>query len=142
MPVYATKSDMLNRYEEKSLIQLTDRTEPYTDVIVDSVLNTAIADASALIDGYIGRRYKLPLADTPPLLTKICCVLTYYALHRGMADEETIKDRKDQMDILDRIEIGKLDLFNSVDTDPKSAPADARVAAPDRMFNRNSLKGF
>ena len=139
---YANKADMLARYEEKYLVQLTDREEPYQDIIVDDVLDAALNDASAVIDGFIGRLYKLPLADNPPLLIKICCVMAYYNLHRGMADDEVKADRKDQMGILDKIAQGKMDLFNTSQSEPKSAPADARVDGPPRIFNRDNLKGF
>lgn len=138
---YATKADMLARYEEQELIQLTDRIQPFTEEIVDSILDQALSDASATIDMYISGRYDLPVGDTPAALVKMACILAYYDLHRGRYTEDLRKDYEDVLKTLSDIAAGKIKLDQG-GQEPKSAAAIAQTDGPNRTFNRNSLKGF
>jgi len=137
---YATKADMLKRYEEKDIIQLTDNVEPYTGAIVDSVLDNALEDASAMIDLYL-HRYDLPLGDVPPALVNITCIMAYYQLNRTRTTEEMRQDYEDSLKTLEQISSGKIKL-DVGGAEPKSAAAIARVDGPNRTFNRDTLKGF
>lgn len=138
---YANKAEMQVRYEDQKLIELTDREEPYTDAIVDPVLDVALEDASAIMDDYIGTRYSLPLADVPSSMKRICCVIAFYQLHKGMADDETKQDRDDALRHLQKIAKGAINLIQGGD-EPKSSKAEAIVEAPTRTFNRDSLRGI
>ena len=62
--VYAQPSDMIARYPNRDLVQLTNE-DPTQQVVDDSVLQQALADASAEIDGYLESRFTLPLSDAP-----------------------------------------------------------------------------
>lgn len=138
---YATKADMLDRYEVKDLVQLTDIAEPYTGAVVDAVLLKALADASAAIDLYLGGRYDLPLSATPGALVDMCCVLAFYRLNRGRYTEDLRKDYEDVLRTLEQIAQGRISLDQG-GREPKSAAAIAQVDGPDRIFNRQTLKGF
>lgn len=138
---YAAKADMLQRYEEKQLIQLTDIVEPWTEAIVDSVLDNALSDASSTIDLYLGGRYDLPLSSTPAALVEMCCTLAFYKLNRGRYDEDLRQDYEDVLKQLEHISSGKMKLDQGGE-EPESAAAIAEVDGPNRTFNRDSLKGF
>lgn len=139
--VYATKADMLKRYEERELIQLTDNIEPYTGEIVDSILDNALTDACAMIDLFLGGRYDLPLAETPPALVNMACTIAFHDLNRRSMTDEIRAAYDDVQKILDKISKGIIPL-DAGGSEPKSAAAIAKVNAPDRTFNRDSLKGF
>ncbi|MBK67918.1 MAG: hypothetical protein CMP22_07280 [Rickettsiales bacterium] len=139
--IYATKADMLKRYEEKQLIQLTDNVEPYTDQIVDSILDGALNDASATIDLYLGGRYDLPLSQTPTALIDMACRLAFYRLNRDRTSEEMRLDYTDVIKTLEQISQGKIRLDVGGE-EPKSAAAIAKVDGPNRTFDRDSMKGF
>ena len=137
---YATKSDMLKRYEESELVQLTDIEEPYTSAIVDSVLDNALDNASASIDLYL-HRYDLPLSSIPAALIEMTCTLAFYKLNRNRITEDMRQDYEDVMKMLGDISSGKAKL-DAGGNEPTSAAAIARVDGPNRTFNRDSLKGF
>jgi len=138
---YANKTDMQARYEDQKLIELTDRVEPYQNIIIDSVMNIALDDASAVIDMYVGGRYKVPLSPAPQSLIKICCTLAYYGLHRGHHHDELRQTYEDALSYLEKIAAGKIEL-NQLGAEAPSATATAVVEAPDRIFNRDSLKVY
>jgi phage gp36-like protein len=138
---YASKQNMIDRFSEESLIQLTDRVEPYTQEIIDAVLNQALEDADAMINTYLAKRYDLPLASIPAVLPRHAAVIAYYDLHRGHHPEEVRTNYEDTLSFLDKVSRG-LVVLDAQGTEPSSAPADARVEGPDRMFSRDSLKGF
>jgi phage gp36-like protein len=59
-------------------VSLTDRN--YTGQIDDDVLNGALVQASAEIDGYLCGRYPVPWADEPRVLVGRCCNIARYLL--------------------------------------------------------------
>jgi phage gp36-like protein len=65
---------------------------PAAGVIDDTVVNRALADTDAMIDGFLMGRYSLPLAATPPLLTDIAGAIAIYKLHRAAPEEKIIRD--------------------------------------------------
>lgn len=91
---YATRQDMIDRFSEAELVQLTDKGEVRADAIVDAVLDKALADASAEIDGYLAGRYALPLDPVPANLPLLCCDIARYRLQINEANEQ-VKARYD-----------------------------------------------
>lgn len=79
---YATLLLLTERFGERMVIELTDRTAPKTGAVDADVVARALADADAVVDGYISGRYKLPLAETPPLLADLAASVAIYKLHR------------------------------------------------------------
>ena len=59
--MYANREDMVRAFGERECVSLTDRS--YTGQIDDDVLNGALVQASAEIDGYLCGRYPVPWAD-------------------------------------------------------------------------------
>lgn len=130
---YCTRADMIARYGETELTQLTDRTGEY-GIIVDAVLDTAITDASADIDGYLSDGgYSVPLTSPPHVLVRHCCVLARAQLYDDLKPKEVLEDMQRSLDWLERIASGRQGLPGvSATTEPR-----ASVAAPtrDTVFN-------
>jgi phage gp36-like protein len=82
---YCTKQDLIDRFREGELIQLTDATG--AGVINDTVLNQAIGDADGEINSYLAGRYALPLASVPEVLVlKACDMARYYLYDEAVPD--------------------------------------------------------
>lgn len=139
--MYATKQNMIDQYGMQPLIELTDRVEPYTEAIVDNVLNMALSNADALINSYISTRYQLPVSNTPEVLRRHACIIAYYDLHRGRRPDEARKDYEDTLSFLKSVSRGdaRLDIAG---IEAASSPAEARVEGPIRIFNRDSLGDY
>src|SRR6202011_1533011 len=77
--VYAQPSDMIARYPNRDLVQLTNE-DPTQTAANQAVLQQALADASAEIDGYLESRFTLPLSDPPAVLARLTCDIAMYRL--------------------------------------------------------------
>jgi len=61
-------------------------TADWLDELSSTVREDHLEHASALIDSYLGQRYKLPLTTGNIALTRACCILARWQLilHRGI----------------------------------------------------------
>ena len=105
---YCTQQNLIDRYGEDELIQLTDRTG--TGLIDATVIAAAIADAGALLDGYLAGRYALPLASTPPILTNLACDLARYQLYDDATTPVVQANRDSAIRYLEQVATGKIPL--------------------------------
>ena len=87
---YAVLNDLITRFGEDELIQLTDRDG--LGSFDNGTLDTLLEESSALIDSYLMGRYALPLLPVPKQLVGLCCDLARYALFPDAASP-IIKDR-------------------------------------------------
>ena len=139
---YITKTQLEERYGERMLIQLTDRAQPATGARDDTVLDRAIADADAVIDGYLMARYDLPLASVPALLVDLSGAIAIYKLHRAVVPDKIRMDHDDAMKRLADIATGRIRLSVG-GVEPESGTAgEVRTNAPERPFTTETLKGY
>lgn len=101
---YASVQAMTDRYGEQELIQLTD---PDLQAVQAAKVERALDDAQSLVDGFVGRVYRLPLVGCtkpaptvenpaavalvpPPQLTRIVCDVARYYLFDKVAPEHEV----------------------------------------------------
>jgi len=132
---YATKQQMIDRFGQDELIQLTDRSG--AGVIDDVVLDQALADADAEIDGYLAGRYQLPLGSVPPILVVYACDIARYRLYDDAATEQVSRRYQDAVRFLRLAADGKVQLGPASDgSEPQ--PADgASMVSDGRRFSRS-----
>lgn len=68
---YATQANMVTRFGEQELIQLTDRAQPALEMIDSAILAAAMTRADSLVDGYLRVRYTVPVAPTLPEIAHV-----------------------------------------------------------------------
>lgn len=139
---YATLQQLTDRYGAQMLVLLTDRAEIATGTIDPAVIDRALADTDAMIDGFLMDRYILPIAAIPPLLADIAQVIAIWKLHRHQPNEKIEKDYKEAMSLLDRIAKGAVRL--PVDgVEPATSPTNGvRITDRERPLTAENLKGF
>lgn len=150
---YAQPSDLIARYPNRDLVQLTNE-DPAQTAVNQAALAQALADASAEIDGYLESRFALPLDDPPTVLVRLACDIAMYRLQalRPLHDlGEARKRYEDAVALLMRVADGAVTLGLALDNQEPGEASGAVVteaggdrsgALPGRMFNRGSLKGF
>ena len=111
--VYCTLADLEAAATRRRLSEATDG-DPSTDEVVETVVEAAIAAAGALIDGYLGKRYPLPLPMVPDLIRRLAVDITLHGLFARVQDgemSEGIRDRnKEALRVLDLIRRGEISL--------------------------------
>ncbi|WIY25059.1 gp436 family protein [Parasedimentitalea psychrophila] len=103
---YTTLQQLIDRYGEAMLIGLTDRDDVSTGAVDPETIDQAIASAGAQIDGYVGSRYALPMAEVPPLIAKLARAITCWELHVYAAPDKITEDYKEAVATLKDISRG------------------------------------
>lgn len=137
---YATQQNMIDRFAEEELVQLTDRQD--TGVIDVAVLNLALADADAEIEGYLVGRYQLPLASVPPILAHIACDLARYHLYDDHATDHVRQRYEDARNLLQNIAKGNVQLGLPASAGAAPVAGSPQASAPIRVFTNETLKDF
>jgi phage gp36-like protein len=148
---YAQVSDMVARYPNRDLVQLTNENPQATTVNTEFV-TIVLSDASAEIDSYISTRFELPMSDPPAVLLPWCCRIAMYLLQqlRPIHDLQDARDRyRDIIKQLEQVRDGKLSLGLATDSGEEPAPAEEtvltespRVEGGAKMLTPGRLKGF
>ncbi len=142
---YAAPQDMINRYPNRDLVQLTND-DPTATTVNTTVLQQALNDASAEIDGYLGARFILPLTDPPEVLNRVASDIAMYRLQalRPLHDISDARRRyEDAITMLSKVAAGALTLGVGADGNETAiSPVAEVVEGPARVFSRDTLKGF
>ncbi|WP_226779514.1 gp436 family protein [Oceaniglobus trochenteri] len=139
---YATLDNLTDRFGSRLLVQLTDRGEVVTDTIDTDVIDRALADTDAAIDGYLKDRYVLPLAETPPLIADLAQSIAIYKLHVYAPDPKIEADYKDALRTLRDIASGVVRLSVAGVEVSETGGSGARMTDRERPLTAQNLKGF
>ena len=89
---YTTAAELVSRYGEVELIQLSDRGG--SGLLDDTVIAQAIGDADAEIDRFLAGRYAVPLVPVPDVIARAAQELARYFLFAAAgAVPDIVKDR-------------------------------------------------
>lgn len=140
--MYASVADMVSRFGEQDLVLLSWREGAADGVINTPVVEQALADATAEINGYIGGRHKLPLSAVPEVLIGHCCSIARYLLNGDRAPEQ-VTDRYNSV-IKYLTAVGKGDLQLGLADDQPAQPTGtvATMQSDGLVFSRRTSKGF
>ncbi|WP_444452037.1 gp436 family protein [Rhodobacter capsulatus] len=140
---YATQQQMIDRYGTSALVMLTDRAEFATGVIDAAMIDRALADADAMIDGYLRGRYDtVPLDPVPPQLPPIAQALAYWSLHLTEPDGKTKADYDTALRMLKDIADGRLKLAVAGAEPQTTAASGVRMTDRSRPLSADAMKGF
>lgn len=143
--MYCTIDDIKKkRIPEGTLIQLTDDEE--IGAVDQTKVDAAIADASALIDGFLRKRYALPLSVVPAMLAPLAASIAAWNLYGLRAEFETPErvkaDHDNAVATLKLIQKGEV-LLGVGEPETAEAPdSPLSVSAPGTMFGRDTLDRY
>ncbi len=139
---YCTQTDLVDRYGQALIVALTDRGATATGTIDSDVVDRAIGDAGNLIDGYVGKRYALPVTPAQPLLATLALQIAVYVLHVSAPDPKIVEDYKEALRQLQAISNGTLVLTAAGVEAAGTGGSGARITDRARPFTEDNLKGF
>ena len=110
------------------------------------IIEGAISDADGEIDGYLAKRYPLPLSPTPKVINKFSKDIAVYNLFSRAGIDEGEKEKNylnrynTAVRFLENVAKGIIDIGVSDTT--KKANAGFSASSSQRLFSRNSMKGM
>lgn len=138
--MYASLKDIVDRYGEAALLVVAS--QDYGETIDSEKVERALTDASDEINGYVGKRYPLPLEKIPGLLKRLAVDIAIYRLSIDNADtEERRKRYEDAVKVLNNLVLGNISLGLPADTntDTSPTPGEVEVESQERLFKRKHL---
>lgn len=139
---YTSIEQLTDRFGETVLVSLTDRGDVATDIIDADVINRALADADAQIDGYLAARYKLPLVATPPLIADLAQVIAFWKLHRFDPAQKIKDDYSEAIRMLKDISRGILVLDVAGVQPESSGSSGVQITDRERPLQADKMTGF
>ena len=142
--MYSTVEEIKGMVDEGAIVYLTD--DKGTGEVDESKIIDAINDADSEINGYIQKRYPLPLPSVPPVINKLSKDITLYNLfsRRGIdkdKNDDTVLQRyKNAVKFLENLSKGIVNLGISA-TQVKSV-VEINLNSNRKLFSRNSLRGM
>lgn len=143
MTPYATVQDCIDRLGSEAVLLLADAKG--ADPPAYEALETALVDAAAEIDAYVGARHEVPLDPVPVLAKRLSVDIAAYrrSPSAGPATKEREKRYEDAVRLLRDVADGKVSL-GARDPDPpaESDGAAVSIEAAPRVMTRTGLRGI
>lgn len=139
---YATLDSLIDRYGADLLVQLTDRGVVPTGQVDQDVTERARIDAEALVDGYLGAKYALPLVEVPPLVADITRRIWLYNLHPHTPADKVKTDYETALRQLRDIASGSLTIPAAGVAPATADGSGAQFTDRDRDFSPETMTGF
>ena len=142
--LYADQQDILDRFSARQLIQLTDDTNKPQTTIDSAAVTAALTDASVLADGYLAKKYALPLSSVPDVLKRKVVDIAWFYLHGVRVDKDSMVrlNYNDAEKWLLNVSMGKIQLEVAGIATEQSGDGSVQKSAPKREFTRDSLSGL
>lgn len=142
---YCTQQELVDRYGQAKLVQLTDKTNRPQTTIDAVVVDRAITDASSLINSHLRKRYRLPLTvAAPDVLVTYACQIAWFLLHGDAAGKESPVRLayNDALKWLERVASGLVVIDGAGETLAPAGGGQIKTKGPERLFTRDRLRGL
>ena len=138
------KEDMLNVIIGDNYIENEDeRIQAITPIV-----EQAIADADAEIDGYLAKRYKVPFGKTPQVINKFAKDIALYNMvsRKGVDENDREKTYLTRYNaaiaFLTKVAEGRISIGVSENNTEDAARIGFSMSNSPRLFSRGSMKGW
>jgi phage gp36-like protein len=138
------KNDALNMIIGDTYIEDETEREAKMGLIIDA----AIADAEGEIDGYLTKRYAVPITPTPKVINKFAKDIAVYNLYSRTGIDESGGEKSylnrynAAVKFLTLVAEGKVSIGAQADQPQIAAAAGFSVSSNQRLFNRESMRGM
>lgn len=136
------KDDALNTLIGSDYIE--DEAEREAKIV--PIVEAAIADAEAEIDGYLAKKYPLPLSPVPSVIKKFAKDIAIYNLYSRIGIDESDREKNylnrynSAIKFLTLLADGKVEI-GAIDTST-AAKTGFSVSSNPRIFSRDKLRGM
>ena len=150
---YSTRAEVREMIKDDALNSIVGDTfieEPAKrEELVAPLIDEAIADADGEIDGYLAKRYAVPLAPVPKVINKFSKDIAVYNLFsrigidEGTGEKTYLNRYNAAVKFLTLVAEGKVSIGADADGDPAAAAAIGfTVKSNPRLFSRGQMRGM
>lgn len=149
---YSTKEEVREMLKDDALNAIIGDTyveDPSErEELVTPIIEAAIGDADGEIDGYLAKRYRVPISPIPKVINKFSKDIAIYNLYSRVGIDEGTEEKNylnrynAAIKFLTLVAEGKVSIGVEAD-DPASAAATGfSVQSSPRIFSRRQLRGM
>lgn len=148
---YSTRDEVREMVKEDALNVIvgdTFRDEAEREAMAGPIIDGAIADADAEIDGYLAKRYAVPFSPVPRILNKLSKDIAVYNLFSRIGidegtDQKTFLNRYNAaIKYLTLVAEGTVSVGTESESPASAATAGFSIKSSPRLLSRESLKGM
>lgn len=149
---YSTQAEVRDMIKDDALNAIIGDTfieEPAErEELVGPIIDAAIGDADAEIDGYLAKRYAVPLSPAPKVINKFSKDIAVYNLFSRIGidegtDQKTYLNRYNAaIKFLTLVAEGKVSLGVEADDPATAAATGFSVKSNPRLFSRGQMRGM
>lgn len=149
---YSTQAEVRDMIKDDALNAIIGDTfieEPAErEELVRPIIDAAIGDADAEIDGYLAKRYAVPLSPAPKVINKFSKDIAVYNLFSRIGidegtDQKTYLNRYNAaIKFLTLVAEGKVSLGAEADDPATAAATGFSVKSNPRLFSRGQMRGM
>lgn len=149
---YSTQAEVRDMIKDDALNAIIGDTfieEPAErEELVGPIIDAAIGDADAEIDGYLAKRYAVPLSPAPKVINKFSKDIAVYNLFSRIGidegtDQKTYLNRYNAaIKFLTLVAEGKVSLGAEADDPATAAATGFSVKSNPRLFSRGQMRGM
>tara|TARA_R110002072_G_scaffold302699_2_gene487444 strand:+ start:10265 stop:11002 length:738 start_codon:yes stop_codon:yes gene_type:complete len=136
---YVVPADYVSRFGYGETVLLTDAHS--VGRIDKDLIGNTLLEASAVADGYISKRYQVPLSPIPLTIKIVVADIARYNLHGDNIPDAVETRYKNAMKMLTDVSKGVVTL-STTEVSATNSDAGPEFVSPDRIFNRDTLEGF
>jgi len=138
---------MIDRFGLTEMLRLSRPEDRDAETVDEAVVIKAIEDATAVVDGYLRGRYRLPLQDAPKDIVRAVCHLARHDLAdtgRSEPSDHMVSARKEIMSWLGKLssDAVRIDAPAAGSTTSEAKTGGARFSDRKPAFTDESLGGW
>ena len=138
---YAVLQDLIDRFGEEELIELTDRADPPTGLVDATIVAGALADADELINSYVARRYDLPLSPVPSRLVQMAANIARFNLYTDDPMDSVKESHARAINFLKDIAAGRA-VLDVAGSEPAGLGSAVLTNGSAPTFTKKNMEGF
>ena len=132
---YASRTDLEDRYG-------ADELEQRESALPAGAVAKALADADALVNGYVAGRYAVPLAPVPDNVPRLACAVARYYLLGDAATEQARRDFEDALAWLKGVAAGSIPLPKAAEAEVPATGGTPVTRTSAKRFGAANLEGY
>jgi phage gp36-like protein len=141
--MYCTLDDIKKQIPEETILQLTD--DAGLGEIDQVIVDEAITNACAIIDGYCSSRYLIPFAVVPAIIKPVAVDLAVYNLYARRVEtmpEVRAANQKNAIKLLVDISQGRIQFGAQAATSAVQPQQSPSITSSPRLFSRDKMRGL